>query len=129
MTIVVGYIPSPPGLAAVDAAIIEAERRKSRLVVVNSGVLGDYSGPSFAEPQDLDALDAQLTERGIDHEVRQSTRGLAPAEEILSVAAEVGADLIVIGVRKRSPLGKVITGSTAQQVLLDATCAVLAVKA
>ena len=129
MTIVVGYSPSPQGLAAVDAAIVEAERRDERLVVVNSGVLGDYSVASFANPQDLDALDAQLTEKGIDHEVRQSTRGLAPAEEILSVAAEVGADLIVIGVRKRSPLGKVVTGSTAQQVLLDATCAVLAVKA
>jgi nucleotide-binding universal stress UspA family protein len=57
------------------------------------------------------------------------TRGLAPAEEILSVAAEVDADLIVIGVRRRSPLGKLVTGSTAQQILLDATCAVLAVKA
>ncbi|WP_404386747.1 universal stress protein [Knoellia locipacati] len=129
MTIVVGYIPSPQGLAAVDAAIVEAQRRDERLVVVNSGVLGDYTVASFADPKDLDALDAQLTEKGIDHEVRQSTRGLAPAEEILSVAAEVNADLIVIGVRKRSPLGKVVTGSTAQQVLLDATCAVLAVKA
>jgi nucleotide-binding universal stress UspA family protein len=129
MTIVVGYIPSPQGLAAVDAAIEEAERRGSRLVVVNSGVMGDYSGPSFADPKDLDALDAQLSDRGLDHEVRQMTRGLAPAEEILSVAAEVDADLIVIGVRRRSPLGKLVTGSTAQQILLDATCAVLAVKA
>lgn len=128
MTVVVGYIPNPQGLAAVDAAIVEAERRNAKLVVVNSGVMGDYSGPSFAEPQDLDALDAQLTERGIEHEVRQMTRGLAPADEILSVAAEVNAELIVIGVRRRSPLGKLVTGSTAQQVLLDATCAVLAVK-
>lgn len=129
MTIVVGYVPNPQGLAAVDAAIVEAERRGEKLVVVNSGVLGDYSGPSFADPRDLDALDSQLTEKGIEHDVRQMTRGLAPAEEILSVADEVGADLIVIGVRRRSPLGKLVTGSTAQQVLLDATCPVLAVKA
>ncbi|WP_392543997.1 universal stress protein [Oryzobacter telluris] len=129
MTIVVGYIPRPEGLAAVDLAIVEAERRGERLVVVNTGHHGDYAHANFAAPQDLDALDAQLTERGIDHEVRQPTRGLAPADELLDIATEVDARLIVIGLRRRSPLGKLITGSTAQQVLLDATCDVLAVKA
>ena len=79
-------------------------------------------------PQDLDALDAQLTARGIEHEIRQPTRGRAPADELLDAADEVGATLIVIGLRRRSPLGKLITGSTAQQVLLDASCDVLAVK-
>ena len=129
MTIVVGYIPRPEGLAAVDSAIIEAERRGEKLVVVNTGHHGDYSDPSFAASQDLEALDAQLTERGIEHDVRQPTRGLAPADELLDVAAEVDARLIVIGLRRRNPLGKLITGSTAQQVLLDAACDVLAVKA
>jgi len=129
MTIVVGYIPRPEGLAAVDTAIAEAELRGKRLVVVNTGHHGDYSNPSFASPQDIDALDAQLTERGIEHEIRQPTRGLAPADELLDTAAETGASLIVIGIRRRSPMGKLITGSTAQQVLLDAPCDVLAVKA
>jgi nucleotide-binding universal stress UspA family protein len=129
MTIVVGYIPRPEGLAAVDAAITEAERRGEKLVVVNTGHHGDYADPSFAAAQDLEALDAQLTERGIEHDVRQPTRGLAPADELLDVAAEVDARLIVIGLRRRNPLGKLITGSTAQQVLLDAACDVLAVKA
>lgn len=128
MTIVVGYIPRPEGLAAVDAAIVEAERRGERLVVVNTGHHGDYADPSFAAAQDLEALDSQLTARAIEHEIRQPTRGLAPADELLDTAAEVDATLIVIGVRRRSPLGKLITGSTAQQVLLDAACDVLAVK-
>ena len=128
MTIVVGYIPRPEGLAAVDAAIIEAERRAERLVVVNTGHHGDNTDPSYAAPQDLDALDGQLTERGIAHEIRQPNRGWAPADELLAAADDVDATLIVIGLRRRSPLGKLITGSTAQQVLLDAACDVLAVK-
>lgn len=128
MTIVVGYVPNPSGLAALEAAITEAERRSVPLVVVNSGRLDDYTGPTFADPRDLDALDAQLAQRGIEHEVRQMTRGLAPADEILSTASEVGAELIVIGLRKRSPVGKLVTGSTAQQVLLDAPCPVLSVR-
>ena len=90
MTIVVGYIPRPEGLAAVDSAITEAERRGESLVVVNTGHHGDYADPSFAASQDLEALDAQLTARGIDHEIRQPTRGLAPADELLDAAAEVG---------------------------------------
>ena len=129
MTIVVGYIPRPEGIAAVDRAIAEAELRGMRLVVVNTGHHGDYNDPSFASSQDIDALDSQLTARGIDHEIRQPTRGRAPADELLDAAAETDARLIVIGLRRRSPLGKLITGSTAQQVLLDASCDVLAVKA
>ena len=45
------------------------------------------------------------------------------------MAEEVGADFIVIGLRKRTPVGKLILGSNAQRILLDAPCPVLAVKA
>jgi len=44
------------------------------------------------------------------------------------VANETDADLIVIGLRRRTPVGKLILGSNAQRILLDAPCAVLAVK-
>jgi len=129
VTIVVGYIRRPEGLAAVEAAIAEALLRGAKLVVVNTGHYGDYTHPSFAAPADLEALDAQLTEHGIEHEVRQPTQGRAPADELLDIAEEVGATLVVIGLRRRNPVGKLITGSTAQQVLLDSGCPVLAVKA
>jgi nucleotide-binding universal stress UspA family protein len=129
MTVVVGYLPSPAGLAALNHGIDEATRSGSKLVVVNTGELGNYATPSFAPPQDLDAIRAQLTEAGIDHEVLQPTNGLSAADEILLAAAAHEASLIVIGIRRRSPVGKLFTGSTAQQVLLDADCPVLAVKA
>ncbi len=129
MTIVVGYTPRPEGLAALDTAIEEAALRNERLVVVNTGANGDFSDPSFATAQDLDAIGTQLGEKGVEHEVRQPTRGLPAAQELLDVAVEVGASLLVIGLRRRSPVGKLITGSTAQHVLLDAPCNVLTVRA
>ena len=55
-------------------------------------------------------------------------RGREASEEIVRAADEARADLIVIGLRHRSPVGKLLMGSTAQSVLLDAECPVLAVK-
>ena len=70
-----------------------------------------------------------LLRSGVDHEVRQLVRGLEPAEDLIAVAEEIGADFIVIGLRRRTPVGKLILGSNAQRILLDAPCPVLAVKA
>ena len=60
--------------------------------------------------------------------MRQLVRGNEPAEDLITVANETDADLIVIGLRRRTPVGKLILGSNAQRILLDAPCAVLAVK-
>jgi pyridoxal/pyridoxine/pyridoxamine kinase len=64
VTIVVGYIPTPEGSAAVDAAIAEAQLKGSEVVVVNTGNFGNFAHPNFATAQDIDTLDGQLTEAG-----------------------------------------------------------------
>ena len=128
MTIVVGYVPSPEGLAAVDHAITMSVFGNSKLVVINSGAKGSDADANFADSADWDALEERLTSIGIAHELRQPALAQSPAEEILKTAADVSADLIIIGIRRRSPVGKLILGSTSQQVLLEADCPVLAVK-
>ena len=128
MNIVTGYIPTPEGVAAVDYAIAQAKASGATLTVVNTGKDGDYSSPVFASGQDLDALAAQLDAEGVAHQIVQPTDGNPAAASILAAAVEADADLIVIGIRRRSPVGKLISGSTAQAVLLGADCPVVAVK-
>ncbi|MDQ1604625.1 MAG: hypothetical protein QOE01_2470 [Actinomycetota bacterium] len=131
MTIVVGYVPRPEGRAALRRAAEEARRRGTRLVVINSNRGGRELDDEDAvqHERELTEVRAQLDAEGIDHEVRQLVRGLDPAEDLIQVATEVQADFIVIGLRRRTPVGKLILGSNAQRILLESPCPVLAVKA
>jgi len=61
--------------------------------------------------------------------VRRLIRGLSPAEDLVAVVSEEGADMIVIGIRRRSRTGKLLLGSDAMEILLLAECPVLGVKA
>ncbi|WP_324273435.1 universal stress protein [Blastococcus brunescens] len=70
-----------------------------------------------------------LEESGIPFELEQLVGGRDGAEEVVAAAERLGASLIVIGLRRRTPTGKLIFGSDAQRILLDAHCQVLAVKA
>ena len=126
-TVVVGYVAKPEGEAALDRAVEEARLRGSSLVVVSSHRGGqEYDEGAQAE---LDTVRARLESSGVPFTMRQTVRGFEPAEDLVAVAEEHSADLLVIGLRRRSPVGKLILGSQAQRVLLDAPCAVLAVKA
>lgn len=130
-TIVVGYVPKPEGKAALRRAAEEAKLRGMRLVVVNSHRGGrEFDSEDAIESEvQLQEVKSELAVHGVDHDVRQLVRGMDPAEDLVNVANEVSAEMIVIGLRRRSPVGKLILGSNAQRVLLDAPCPVLAVKA
>lgn len=128
MSIVVGYIPTPEGEAALRRGIAEAQREGTRLIVVNSA-RESFRKDSRRAPSDmLHSVDRELTDSGIEHSVVQPTGEDEPADQILD-AADADTSLIVIGLRKRTPVGKFFLGSTAQRVLMEAACPVLAVKA
>ena len=128
MAIIVGYVPAPEGVAALDSAIEEARRRGRRLVVVNSSRGESLVDPRFATAAEWDSVQRRLTESGVEHELAQIVESKDAADQILALARDLNAELIVIGLRRRTPVGKFIMGSQAQTVLLQAECPVLAVK-
>lgn len=129
--IVIGYVPKPEGEAALRLGTDEAKARNASVVVVNSHRGGrEFDREDAVESEgQLADVRSHLEAAGVEFDVRQMVRGMDPAEDLIKVADEVGADLIVIGLRRRSPVGKLILGSNAQRILLDAPCPVLAVKA
>jgi nucleotide-binding universal stress UspA family protein len=130
-TVVVGYVPKPEGDAAINRAIDEAKLRGAKIVVVNSHRGGNEFDGDVARKaeEDMERVKARLDEAGVAYDLRQLVRGFEPAEDLISIAEANDAELIVIGLRRRSPVGKLILGSNAQRILLDAKCPVLAVKA
>jgi nucleotide-binding universal stress UspA family protein len=127
--IVVGYVPSAQGEAALRAALVEAGRRGARLHVVNASNAEAYVDAGLADDEQLVALRRTLAASGVEHVVEQNVGRMDPAEEIVAAAERLDARLVVIGLRRRTPVGKLLMGSTAQRVLLQAPCPVLAVKA
>jgi nucleotide-binding universal stress UspA family protein len=128
MAVVVGYTPTNTGFLAVTEAVREARSHGAAVVIVNVVGVTGFASPTAAEDQDLDSLTAWLTADGVEHSVRQIESHDPVADLLLAVADEVGARLIVVGLKRRSPFGKVLLGSTAQTVILTATVPVLTVR-
>ena len=129
MTVVVGYIPNQHGEAALTAGFAEARLRGSDLLVVNATRGDSLIDKKYLGESGVADLEQRLSaESDVATSVRQAM-GSDVADEIVRIAAEVDAELLVIGLRPRTPVGKMIMGSVAQKVLIDAPCPVLAVKA
>lgn len=126
MTVVAGYQKTAEGDAAIVRAVAEARLRHTELVVLVAAA---------DEASVLEQIDRSEIEHGGDTEavvpvtVRHTVRTDDYADELIELATEVSGELIVIGLRKRSPVGKMLLGSIAQSVLLNAHVPVLAVRA
>ncbi|MER6975236.1 universal stress protein [Nocardioides sp. NPDC000445] len=118
MTIVVAYADTPPGRAAVTAAVTES--REGETVVIVPAVRGE-------RVPDAEELEARWPELAGRVEVERGDLG-DPSDTVIQVSQRLDARLIVLGLRARTPVGKLVFGSTAQRILLDATSPVLAVK-
>ena len=126
-TIVVGWTPDEFGEAALRRGLEEAKLREGRVVVVNATRGDALVDARYADDEQVAALATELGGAGVEVDVRRSM-GADVGAQVLAVAADVAADLVVIGLRRRTPVGKLLMGSVAQRILLGAECAVLAVK-
>lgn len=130
MTVVVGYVPTQTGFVAVREAAHEARARGSSVVLVNALGYAGYVAPTAADEQQLDAITNYLRDVGVEFTLRQVNQvqeKSSVAGVILDVAREVGAELIVLGLHRTSPLMSRLLGSTIQTITLSAACSVLIV--
>jgi nucleotide-binding universal stress UspA family protein len=128
MTVVLGYISTPEGEAALGQALTEACLREVELVVVNTSRRDAYVDDRHVQDADWRALEDRVRSTGLAFQVIRPHSSEDVATALIDVVEEHEAQVLVIGLRQRSAVGKLLMGSTAQRLLLQAPCPVLAVK-
>jgi nucleotide-binding universal stress UspA family protein len=125
--IVVGYSADRFGTAALEHGIAEAKLRNTTLLVINATRGDALADPRFAQAEEVHDVEDRLNRCGVEFELTQPV-GADAVDELLKAMEKDDAQLLVIGIRHRSPVGKLLLGSVAQQVLLECPKPVLAVK-
>ena len=130
MKILVAYSGTKESDAALELAKIHAKIFDAKLLVLFSSEGGKGEKPEEISKieNDLERIQKDLSEDGIECEVEQLVRGLTPGEDIVLFAEENDIDQIYVGIRKKSRTSKLILGSTAQFIILKAKCPVTSVK-
>ena len=125
-TILLAYAPSATSEAALEYAIEEAGLRDASLLVLASE---RHADPGKARGvTDQRPLEERLAETGLDVELRTVPRRAEPAQDILGAIEEKDVDLVVLGIRQRTSLGRIILGSTSQRVVKESRVPVVLVK-
>ena len=130
MKIIVGY----DGTNAAREAIALAEKHArvfEATIILACSMVGGPEVPrkdfEIAENSLMRQKNA-LIDKKLPCETIMSVRGLEAGEDLVQMAVEHRVDEVIIGVRRRSKVGKIIFGSTAQYVVLNAPCPVVTVK-
>lgn len=130
MKIVVGYKGVNVGKDLLEIAACHARAFDGQVVVVTSmkgGANIEQSGVHESE-ENLKQAKLFFDQKNIPCETHLLVRGMEPGEDIVAFAKEQAADEIILGVKSRSKVGKLIFGSTAQVVILQAHCPVVTVR-
>lgn len=128
MTILVAYVARPEGQAALDKGIEIATRRNEPLVVVNAGP-GGRDDTGVVDGYEGERVTERLAKLPVHAEFKHFVRGKSTVQEIEELVDQLQVSVLVIGLRRRSAVGKLLLGSTAQEILMTVSCPVLAVKA
>jgi nucleotide-binding universal stress UspA family protein len=130
MKLMVAYRASEVGEKVLALALERARETAAQVYLVTSLVGGgDTSVETIEQAEaDLDQAAKLLAGQGIAAETHLLIRGLSAGDDLVQFAAEIGADEIIVGIWKTSKVGKLLFGSTAQEVILKAPCPVLTTK-
>ncbi len=123
--IVVGYTAGSFGKACLEQGIVEARLRGTDLLVISA--ISEARGQRIADAQEMAEVEDRLVASGLRYTIRQPI-GATPAEELLTAMDEDEAEMLVIGMRRRTQVGKLLLGSTSQYLLVQCRKPVLVVK-
>jgi nucleotide-binding universal stress UspA family protein len=123
VTVLVGWSSSEEGAAALESAVAEATLRGGSLAVLDLTAADDRGQATRRVVGEVAGRHGGLTVRAVERPEKQD-----PVDALLDAAVAEQAELVVVGTRRRSPVGKFLLGSTAQRVILGAEVPVLVVK-
>ena len=130
MKFLVGYNGSVEAKAALSLARDFAKIFNAKVFVMASmeGGAGEKIEDINQAEQNLREAKDFFDEQGVECETHQMARGFAPGEDLVKFAEENQIDQIFVGIEKKSKTSKLLLGSTAQYVILQAHCPVVTVK-
>ncbi len=130
MKILVGYDGSASAKDALALAKKHAAAFNAAVTVVTSLTGGSVTHAVEVEhaTQDLEFAEAMFAENDHPCETKLLVRGMTPGEDIVNFAKENAVDEIIIGIKRRSKVGKLLFGSNAQYIIIKAPCPVVTVK-
>jgi nucleotide-binding universal stress UspA family protein len=128
------FLVAYAGGTKMDKAVLALAKKNAKLFNATLYIAHSMEGASGNEADDLtkiennlETLKASIIKEGILCETHLLIRGLSPGEDIVEFAKDNNVDQIFIGIEKTSKVGKLVFGSNARYIILEAPCPVVSV--